>query len=105
VSDREILKFNRLYLNHNYVTDVIAFPSPFEKGGLRGISSHLGDIVISTDTARRQAKEQKHSLFTETKILAIHGLLHLLGYRDKKRADRDKMWKKTDQLLAQVEHL
>ena len=76
------------------MTDVIAF-SMEEKGV-------LGDILVSTDTARRQAKEEGHSLLTEVKILAIHGILHLLGYRDKKKKERERMWRKTDELLSLV---
>jgi len=98
VSDREILKFNRRFLNHDYITDVIAFEMSGDEGG-------FGDIVISTDTAKRQGREQGHGTLTETKILAIHGLLHLLGYRDKKKKDHALMWKKTDELLAKVRRL
>lgn len=97
VNDREILKMNRRYLSHDYVTDVIAFE--MGEGGV------VGDIVISTDTAKRQGKDEGHGTLTETKILAIHGLLHLLGYRDKKKKDRAAMWKKTDELLAEVRRL
>jgi probable rRNA maturation factor len=74
------------------VTDVIAFE--MKEQGV------LGDIVVSIDTARRQAKEQGHSVLTELQILSIHGLLHLLGYRDKKKKDKDAMWLETDRLLA-----
>lgn len=97
VSDREILRYNRRFLKHDYVTDVIAFE--MEEGGV------FGDIVISTDTAKRQGKEEGHGTLTETKILAIHGLLHLLGYRDKRKKDHAAMWKKTDELLARVSRL
>lgn len=89
-----IQKYNQHYLRHNNPTDVIAFPMK-EKGV-------LGDILISTDAARRQAKEEGHSLLTEVKILAIHGILHLLGYRDKKKKERGRMWKKTEELLGLV---
>ena len=95
VSDPVVQKYNRRYLDHDYATDVIAFNMD-EKGV-------LGDILISTDTARRQAKEQGHSLFQEVIILAIHGVLHLIGYRDKKKLESRKMWKKTDELLSLVE--
>jgi probable rRNA maturation factor len=97
VSDATIRKYNKKYLKHDYVTDVIAFPMK-EKG-------LLGDIMISSDTARRQAKDEGHDFLTELKILAIHGLLHLLGYRDKKKKDSERMWRKTDQLLKKVRHL
>lgn len=62
----------------------------------------MGDILISTDTARRQARELGHSLEKELLILAVHGLLHLLGYRDKGKKEREEMWKKTDELLRKV---
>lgn len=94
VSDPVIRKYNRRWLKHDYATDVIAFEMK-EKGV-------LGDIMISTDTAKRQAKEEGHTLLTEVKILAIHGILHLLGYRDKKKKERERMWRKTDELLSLV---
>ncbi len=88
---------NRRFLNHDFVTDVIAFE--MKEHGV------FGDVVVSTDTAKRQAREEGHSVLTETTILAIHGLLHLLGYRDKKKKDHAAMWKKTDELLAKVRRL
>lgn len=90
VSDRVIHQYNKRYLQHDYATDVLAFA---------GGGETFGDIMISTDTATRQAKEEGHSFERELKILAIHGILHLLGYRDKHKKDYVKMWKKTYQLL------
>ena len=84
LNDRAIRKINRQFLRHDWATDVIAFPSG---GG--------GEILISLDTARRQAEEEGHSVFEEVKILAIHGLLHLVGYDDRKKRDHEKMWWKT----------
>ncbi len=95
VSDAAIRRYNAKYLRHDYATDVIAFEMKE-----RGV---LGDVLISADTARRQAREQGHATRTEMIILAIHGLLHLLGYRDKKKKDRDRMWRKTNELLALAE--
>ncbi len=65
----------------------------------------LGDVMISTDAAKRQARERGHSLLTELKILSIHGLLHLLGFRDKNPRDQKRMWQKTDELLGLVRGL
>ena len=62
----------------------------------------LGDILISTETAKRQAGDEGHSVLREVAILAIHGLLHLLGYRDKKKGERERMWRKTNELLKKV---
>jgi probable rRNA maturation factor len=55
------------------VTDVLSFPSA-------PLDGSLGDIVIATGLARRQAREARHGLTTELRVLALHGLLHLMGY-------------------------
>jgi probable rRNA maturation factor len=59
-------------------TDVLSFPA-WEPGD-PFVPAHLGDIIISLDTAKKQALEQKHSLETEVIVLASHGLTHLLGF-------------------------
>ena len=62
-------------------TDVLSFPqAEFPDGPNVGDLSVLGDVVISVDTARRQATEQGHSLGTELEVLLVHGLCHLLGW-------------------------
>lgn len=83
VSDRRIAALNRRYCQQPRATDVLSFPA-------RG-NGYLGDVVISTDTARRQARRFGHSLGDEIKLLMLHGLLHLLGYdheRDNGRMNR-----------------
>ena len=95
MTDRAIRGYNRRYLAHDRPTDVIAFDSVGP--------GHFGDILISLDTARRQARGEGHPLLTELKILAIHGLLHLLGYDDRRKRDRERMWRKTEALLRKVE--
>jgi probable rRNA maturation factor len=72
VSDRRMRALNRQFRGRDYATDVLAFPSD-ERG-------FLGDIVIAAGVAKRQAKEHGHSLKIEVQTLALHGLLHLLGY-------------------------
>jgi probable rRNA maturation factor len=72
VSDRRMRALNRQFRGKDYATDVLAFPSD-----ARGF---LGDVVIAGGVAKRQAKEHGHSLKTEVQTLALHGLLHLLGY-------------------------
>ena len=90
VSDRRVRTLNRSYRRKDYATDVLSFPA--------GDSSRsapyslipdpyslvpdpfLGDIVIARGVARRQAREAGHSERTEIRVLALHGLLHLLGY-------------------------
>jgi len=98
VGDRAIRRLNRAYLSRDHPTDVLAFPQP------RGFSlpgPHLlGDVVISVDTAARQAKAHGHSLNQELALLLIHGLLHLLGYDDSTPAARRRMWSTQARLLA-----
>jgi probable rRNA maturation factor len=97
VSDREARALNRRYRRRDYAADVLSFPaSPHDLSsrasrGTRHTRSDpfLGDIVIATGVARRQARAATHDEQTELRILALHGMLHLLGY-DHHR-DRGKM--------------
>ena len=65
--------------------------SSLPRGASRLRSSHLGDIVIATGVARRQAREAGHSYATELRVLALHGLLHLLGYDHDSPHDAGRM--------------
>lgn len=67
---------NREFRGKDKPTDVLSFPSPES----RAPSPVLGDIAIATGVATRQAREMGHSVQTELRVLALHGLLHLLGY-------------------------
>ena len=77
--DVQIRALNKQYRKINRPTDVLAFPM-LEGDAFPPRSQLLGDVVISLETARRQAKEAGHSMGREVKILLIHGILHLLGY-------------------------
>jgi probable rRNA maturation factor len=72
VPDARVRSLNHRYRRKNGATDVLSFPA-----GERGL---LGDVVIASGVARRQARQAGHSLETELRVLALHGLLHLLGY-------------------------
>lgn len=61
-------------------TDVLSFPQEDLVAGSEGGPALLGDVVISVQTAARQAEELGHDVLTELVVLAVHGLLHLLGY-------------------------
>ncbi|NOZ78683.1 MAG: rRNA maturation RNase YbeY [Acidobacteria bacterium] len=75
--DARIQELNRRYLDRDRPTDVLSFPDGDRlPDGFR----LLGEIVISLDTARRQAGELGHSTLRELQELALHGVLHLLGY-------------------------
>jgi probable rRNA maturation factor len=78
VPDRVMRRLNRRYAGTDRVTDVLSFPAA-PGSGLPHLPT-LGDIVIATGAARRQAREARHSYATELRVLALHGLLHLLGY-------------------------
>jgi probable rRNA maturation factor len=114
VSDQRVRALNRRYRRKDYATDVLSFPgspSPQSRSPqsphLRSLGVHratvgpseapqarrraaprpyLGDIVIARGVAKRQAREARHSEQTELRVLALHGLLHLLGY-DHERDD------------------
>ncbi|MCX7783706.1 MAG: rRNA maturation RNase YbeY [Meiothermus sp.] len=76
--DPAIRALKRQHWGEDAPTDVLSFPT-YEPGD-PFMPSHLGDIVISLDTARRQATELGHSLVDEVKVLAAHSLWHLLGH-------------------------
>ena len=89
VSDARMRTLNRTYRNKDYATDVLSFPARVKpRGKSPGVSPDggqlgqrfLGDIVIAAGVAARQAEEAGHPAATELKVLALHGLLHLLGY-------------------------
>lgn len=83
VSDRRVRALNRTYRRRDYATDVLSFGEPSARSGQpSGLSPEpfLGEIVIARGVARRQARDAGHSERTELRVLALHGLLHLLGY-------------------------
>ncbi len=77
--DAEIRKLNKTYRNLDKATDVLSFPQDDEATNESG-EALLGDVVISVETAARQAEEHHLSFNEELILLAIHGILHLLGY-------------------------
>ena len=90
---------NRDYRQIDRPTDVLSFPQEegaTPAGGLRV----LGDVIISVDTARRQAAERGHPLGFEVRVLLVHGLLHLLGFDHETESDRAEMGAKENALLA-----
>ena len=80
VCDRKMRDLNRQYRGIDRATDVLSFPATDEVAPDAGIGRHLGDVVIATGVARRQARAAGHRLGAELRCLALHGLLHLLGY-------------------------
>ena len=83
VSDRKMRSLNLKFRGVDRVTDVLSFPVCGEKTLTASRSTgeqYLGDVVIATGVAARQARNAGHRLGIEFRILALHGLLHLLGY-------------------------
>jgi probable rRNA maturation factor len=83
VSDARMRTLNRSFRGKDYATDVLSFPAHGEREAhdrAPGERLYLGDIVIATGVAHRQADSAGHSVATELRVLALHGLLHLLGY-------------------------
>jgi probable rRNA maturation factor len=74
-NDAELQSLNAQFLGKDYPTDVLSFPCD---GPCTGEAS-LGDIAISVQRARAQAREWKHTTEEEIRILMLHGVLHLLG--------------------------
>lgn len=83
VTDAASRRINRRFLKHDYPTDVISFPLG---------SDLFGELVISADFARRESRERGIPVAEELLRYVAHGLLHLLGYDDRRPADRRRMW-------------
>ncbi len=89
-SSADMQRLNREFRSKDYATDVLSFPD--EDSG--------GDIAISADIARRNARELRHPAAIETKILVLHGMLHLAGYDHE--SDNGQMRRKEDQLRRRL---
>jgi probable rRNA maturation factor len=99
VTDGHVRTLNRRYRRKDAPTDVLSFPGSSD--GTPSTSSRrskderreLGDIVIAKGVARRQAREAGHAYQTELRVLALHGLLHLLGFDHHDKKDDGRMAK------------
>ncbi len=89
-SDEYLLRVNQDFLQHDYYTDVITFDNSEE------LKTILGDIFISIDRVKDNAKQNKVSTHDELCRIIIHGTLHLLGYRDKTKKAKLEMTAKED---------
>jgi rRNA maturation RNase YbeY len=84
-SDKYLLNINKQFLNHDYYTDIISFDLSETKGQL------IGDIYISVDRVKENAKILKTTQANELLRVIFHGALHFCGYKDKKPADAKLM--------------
>jgi len=79
-NDAELQSLNRTFRRKNYATDVLSFPGVEERRADRkSAPPYLGDIAISLQRARAQARQWGHSIEDEIRILMLHGILHLKG--------------------------
>lgn len=104
VTNKEIQQINQMYRSKNVPTDVISFPmETLGEGETEIIGGDmprvLGDIVISLERAKEQAKEYGHSLNRELGFLAVHGFLHLLGYDHLNPSEEERMFKRQEDIL------
>ncbi len=97
VDDEEIRSMNRDHAGHDYATDVLSF-SYIEDG--EAIGEVLGEMVISLETAERQAEEAGTSLAEEVALLALHGTLHILGYDHQTEVERQAMQTRQRELMT-----
>lgn len=96
VNDMYIRNLNWKYRKKDLATDVLAFPMR-DSRGLSG--PVLGDVVISVETAKREARKRKKTFQEELDLYFVHGILHLLGYDDEKPRARKKMKTKEQEIL------
>jgi probable rRNA maturation factor len=102
VDDLQIAAMNRKFLGREGPTNVIAFP--MQEGRFSGLSPDLlGDVVISVDTAHREARDAELALEERLTQLLVHGLLHLHGYdHEHNAAEARRMAAKSRRLLAKI---
>jgi rRNA maturation RNase YbeY len=93
-SDKYLLKMNKYFLSHNYYTDIISFDLSETPGNL------IGEVYISVDRVKDNAKTHGTSLKEELHRVIFHGALHFCGYKDKKPTDTKKMRQMEDLWLA-----
>lgn len=95
VNDPRMKFLNKKYLNENHPTDVLSFD--FSRH-----SDPAGEIIISTDTAIKNAKIYKTTPQREILLYVVHGILHLLGYDDHSDSDIRKMRRKEELLMSLI---
>lgn len=104
--DATVRELNQRYRDTDAATDVLSFAQSEGEAFARpdGAAPHLGDIVISVDTAREQAAEYKLALHDEVAHLLVHGILHLLGYDHEQPDDAAAMRLQEDEILGGAQH-
>jgi probable rRNA maturation factor len=101
VGDAEIRRLNRRYRGKDRPTDVLSFS--LREGEFGDVATSIGDVVISLETAKRQALENGFTLHEEVDRLLVHGILHLAGY-DHEVSPREerRMKRKASEMLRRI---
>lgn len=106
IDDERIHELNRVYRNVDRSTDVLSFALDEDGGEPKLLDEKgvhlLGDVLISAQTAQRQADEFGHGLNREITYLAVHGFLHLLGYDHMTENDKKIMRNKEEEVLRAI---
>jgi len=97
-NDGYLLKLNQKYLQHDYYTDILTFDHTDVDSKKNGIIS--GDLYISIDRVRDNSANSGPSFDTELRRVMVHGILHLLGYSDHSKREKERMKKKEDFYLS-----
>ena len=98
VDDDYILKLNSQYRGKDVPTDVLSFPLS-DENDVNGDTFVVGDVVISVDTAERQAFEYGHSFEREMVYLLVHGIYHILGYTHDDDENKEVMRQKEEDIM------
>jgi len=96
-SDEYLLKVNKEYLDHDYYTDIITFDNSEKEGEIES------DIFVSVDRIKDNAITHNETFDREFHRVLIHGILHLVGYKDKTDDDDAKMREKENECLAIID--
>lgn len=102
VGEREILRVNKQYLGHHYVTDVISFNHPRPPVLVPGEPWAFGDIFVCYPVARKNAKKFSHTILQEMMMYVTHGALHLSGMDDHDPKDRAEMDREAEKIIKEV---
>lgn len=95
MSDDELLEVNRKHLNHDYFTDIITF----DYSRRNKVS---GELFISKDRIKENAIENKEPLERERNRVVVHGILHLIGFKDKTEEEKKRMRLKENEILDRL---
>jgi probable rRNA maturation factor len=95
VGDKAMKDYNRRFHRVNAATDVLSFSSALRE-------DYLGDVIISYETAKKNARQAGWRVSEELELLVTHGVLHLLGYDDATPQEREHMWGRQAVIMART---